>query len=73
MSNRRELIQAAYDNWNVNQGVDPEVMRDLGYDTPETLPGTLERVLGEEATAPAAQLELVTEAHQPQPDARRAA
>lgn len=51
MTSRKELVQIARDNWNANQAVDPEVMRDLGYDTPETLPHTIERVLGEEALA----------------------
>ncbi len=72
MSTRQELIDAAHANWNVNPpGVDPEVLREIGYDTPETLPATIERVLGEEATRSTAQLELVTPEHTPEASAPR--
>jgi|GEM_PF-6106434 len=72
---QHELIQAARDNWNVNRGVDDETLRDLGYDTAETLPETIERVraMGESPVARTAHLELVDENHTPEPGARREA
>lgn len=74
MDDQSKLEQVARDNWNANRGVDPDVMRDLGYDTPDTLPDTIERVVGKQtASAAGAQLELVSESHTPRPDARREA
>lgn len=74
MDEQSKLEQAARDNWNANRGVAPEVMRDLGYDIPETLPDTIERVVGKQtASAAGAQLELVSESHLPRSDARREA
>jgi hypothetical protein len=63
----RELVQIALDNWNANRGADPRVLEDIGYDTPDTLPGTIDRVtqvtrkVGEEVIGQEARLTLVVE------------
>jgi hypothetical protein len=43
--NERILERVAHENWNVNQHVDPEVLEDLGYATPETLAGIAHETL----------------------------
>ncbi|HVV25631.1 MAG TPA: hypothetical protein VHC21_01175 [Candidatus Saccharimonadales bacterium] len=51
---RHELTQAEFDNINVNRGVNEDTMRDLGYDTLESLPATIDRIkaLGRQAVEP---------------------
>lgn len=72
----RELQQTAYDNWHtIPRGIDEETLRDIGYDTPDSLPATVARVrrAGAEAVRPAAQLKEVDEDYVASKGARREA
>lgn len=47
---KHTLTQAGFDNINAHRGVPADVVEEMGFDTPDTMPGAIDRALGEEAT-----------------------
>lgn len=49
MANKGDLIRANYENWNANRDVDPDVLADIGYATPENIDEVITKTLGRQA------------------------